>query len=179
MYGIINVAIENYVLNNYGENTWENVKSRYGTDIDFLLTEQPYNEEVFYKLAVLLAEETGITVDEALFNFGEHIMKTTREKYSGVLESRGNNLREYLISLPNFHNRIMLIYPNLSPPEFGISNIEDNSICVHYMYKKKGISSFVLGYLNGLILIFKEKATAQWLKTIESGQPQEVFKISW
>ncbi|MFT7336624.1 MAG: hypothetical protein ACI9M1_002585 [Porticoccaceae bacterium] len=33
------------------------------------------------------------------------------------MEAGGNDLKEFLISLPLFHNRVMLMYLRLSPPE--------------------------------------------------------------
>jgi hypothetical protein len=39
------------------------------------------------------------------------------EKYR-INEFRRINLKEFLVNLPVFHNRIMLIYPKLTTPEF-------------------------------------------------------------
>jgi hypothetical protein len=40
------------------------------------------------------------------------VLKTTKEKYGGLMEAGGNDLKEFLINLPLFHNRVMLIYPS-------------------------------------------------------------------
>jgi len=37
MYGIVNKAIEDLVIANFGEEKWEAIKDRSGIDIDFLL----------------------------------------------------------------------------------------------------------------------------------------------
>jgi hypothetical protein len=52
------------------------------------------------------------------------------------MNSGGINLKEFLVNLPVFHNRIMLIYPKLTPPEFKVSHIETNSIHIHYFSKR-------------------------------------------
>jgi len=74
-----------------------------------------------------------MTVEEVLIAFGEWwVIKTTSEKYTGLMQSGGNNLKEFLLNLPNFHNRVMLIYPKLTPPEFKVSDETENSIQLHY-----------------------------------------------
>lgn len=65
------------------------------------------------------------------------IVKTTRDKYSGLMQTGGSNLKQFLINLPVFHNRVMLHYPKLTPPEFKVSHIEETNLCLHYFQKEK------------------------------------------
>ena len=179
MYGVINIAIEGYVIATFGARIWENIKKRTGLALDFTTIEQPYNDDITYKLAKATSEETNIPVDELLTDFGESMIMTTHKNYNAVMDSRGSNLKDYLVNLPNFHNRIMLIYPELTPPEFRISNISNNSMQVHYFSKTHGIRNFVNGYLKGLVKIFNEPATVEVVQSKDEGNPQDVFKINW
>jgi hypothetical protein len=179
MYGVINQAIKIHVIANYGEEKWEAVRQKSAVGIDFTTNDQPYNDQLTFNMAEAVAQEMQLPIDEVLVNFGESVIKTTNEKMSGFMDSRGNNLKEYLINLPNFHNRMMLIYPNLTPPEFQVTHIEENSINLHYISKTKGIRSFVKGYLRGLVHFFDEKVTIEPLQSATDGAYQQVFKISW
>jgi len=38
------------------------------------------------------------------------VLKTAKEKYGSMMESGGNNLKEFLVNLPEFHNRFMMMY---------------------------------------------------------------------
>ena len=126
MYGIVNKAIEDLVKANFGEEKWEAVKERSGIDVDFFISNEPYDDSLTYQLAGAVSEEMNMPVAQVLEAFGEWwILKTGMEKYGGLMQAGGNNLKEFLINLPAFHNRIMLIYPKLTPPEFKISHLED------------------------------------------------------
>ena len=179
MYGIINIAIEGYVVATFGTPAWENIKKRIGLTLDFSTVEQPYNDDVTYRLAEATSEETKTPIDELLTNFGEYMILATHKNYNAVMDSRGSNLKDYLVNLPNFHNRMMLIYPELTPPVFRISNISNNSMQVHYFSKTPGIRNFVIGYLNGLVKIFNEPATVEVIQSKDEGNPEDVFKIHW
>ncbi|QYJ67560.1 heme NO-binding domain-containing protein [Flavobacterium litorale] len=179
MYGIIYKAIEQYVVNSFGNTRWETIKSDSNIPIDTSIMEQPYNDDANYKIAVTTAKHTNKPLDEVLFDFGEHIIKTTSENYSIFMESRGNTMRDYLINLPNFHNRMMLIYPELTPPEFRVSNVEGNALVLHYISTTKGMLSFVKGYLNGLMKIFKEMPEVKVINSENEINKEYTFKISW
>ncbi|MFL9845016.1 heme NO-binding domain-containing protein [Flavobacterium rhizosphaerae] len=177
MYGIIYKTIEQYVTERFSTDQWETIRKN--IDIDTSLTDLPYNDALTYSFAITIAHETGMPVEEVLDAIGERIIETTTSNIKGFMDSRGNNFREYLINLPNFHNRMMLIYPELTPPEFRISNINDKSLYVHYVSKTKGLRSFVKGYLKGVAKFFNDPAIIETIPYQSESSPQEVFKISW
>ena len=180
MYGIVNKAIEDLVVNKFGENVWESVKERSGVEVDYFISNEPYNDDITYKLAGACSEEMEIPVNDVLFAFGEWwILKTGKEKYGGLMEAGGHNLREFLVNLPIFHNRIMLIYPKLTPPEFKISHVEENSIHVHYFSKREGLQDFVKGLLSGLGKMYQTPTEIELIQSRDEGSDHEIFKVSW
>ena len=179
MYGVIYKAIEQYIVDNFGNNAWTKITVDGNITIDTAIMEQPYNDETHYKLAEFTAKYANKPVDEILYGFGEYIIKVTSENYSIVMESRGNNLRDYLINLPNFHNRIMLIYPELTPPEFRVSNIEDGCILLHYISTRTGMLPFIKGYLSGLMKAFNENPSVTVIDRDDENDKEYTFKICW
>lgn len=179
MYGIINLAIKNYIVANYGAGIWNAVLNNTGLDIDFSSNDQPYNDATVMTIANSLAILTGEPVDKILAAFGQNVIASTQEQRSSFMDNRGNNLKEYLINLPDFHNRIMLIYPELTPPEFQVTNIGHNSVDLHYISPTQGIRGFVKGYVQGLITLFNEKVHIEPLPLAQGLSQREVFKISW
>ena len=129
---------------------------------------------------MLVSEEMEMPVSDVLCTFGEWwILRTSKEKYGGLMEAGGNNLREFLVHLPMFHNRVMLIYPKLTPPEFKVSDIEEKSIHVHYFSKRLGLQDFVRGLLQGLGKMYRTPVVITLLETRDEGAHHEVFKVSW
>ncbi|MCF6141794.1 heme NO-binding domain-containing protein [Flavobacterium sp. K77] len=180
MYGIVNKAIEDLVLANFGEDCWERVKSRSGVDVDYFISNEPYDDDLTYALARAIAEETNTTLSNVLISFGEWwVVNTTKVKYGGLMEAGGRDLREFLINLPQFHNRVMLIYPKLTPPEFKVSQITENSLQLHYFSKREGLQDFVRGLIQGLGIIYKKAVVITLLQTRDHGSTHEIFNISW
>lgn len=180
MYGIVNKAIEDLVKVNFGEDKWDAVKKRSGVDVDYFLSNEPYDDAITYQLAGAVSEEMEMPVEKVLEAFGEWwILKTGKEKYGGLMQAGGNNLREFLINLPIFHNRIMLMYPKLTPPEFQISDVEDKSVHVHYFSKRVGLQEFVRGLLSGLGKMYETPVVIELLESRDDGKNHEIFKVSW
>lgn len=180
MYGIVNKAIEDLVKTQFGDDKWDAVKLRSGIDIDFFVSSEPYDDDVTYALARAVSEEMNITLAEVLHAFGEWwVLKTGNEKYGGLMEAGGKDLKAFLINLPLFHNRIMLIYPKLTPPEFKVSNITKSGIHIHYFSRRQGLQDFVRGLLSGLGKLYKTNATVELLESRTEGKDHDVFKVNW
>ncbi|HMV10986.1 MAG TPA: heme NO-binding domain-containing protein [Cyclobacteriaceae bacterium] len=180
MYGIVNKAIEDLVRETFGEDKWEAIKKRSGVDIDFFLSNEPYDDSVTYKLAQAAADETGLTLDAVLTAFGEWwVLRTSREKYGALLQAGGASMTAFLRNLPVFHNRIMLIYPKLTPPEFRVSNETETSIDLHYLSAREGLQSFVRGLLIGIGKLYEMEVSVDLLQSRPAGDSHEVFRVSW
>ena len=180
MYGIVNRAIEELVIANYGEGKWQAIKKRSAVDVDFFVSSEPYDDDITYALANAVSEEMNISTHAVLESFGEWwILKTGKEKYGGLMQAGGKNLKEFLVNLPLFHNRIMLMYPKLTPPEFKVDNITDNSLWVHYYSKRQGLQEFVRGLLIGLAKMYEVNVNIELLQSRNYGSDHEIFKINW
>jgi len=180
MYGIVNKAIQDLITEKFGADEWEAVKEKSGVDVDFFLSNEPYDDDITYKLASAAAEVLGLSVGQVLNAFGEWwVLKTGKEKYGGLMAAGGKNLKEFLINLPLFHNRIMLMYPRLTPPEFKVSDIEENTILVHYHSKREGLQEFVRGLLSGLSKIYNVETNIELIQSRDEGKSHEIFKVSW
>lgn len=180
MYGIVNKAIQDLVTINFGIAVWEKVKITSGVDIEYFLSNEPYDDDITFKLAAAVAKEMDLSIGDVLIAFGEWwILKTTKEKYGGMLQAGGENLREFLVNLPTFHNRIMLMYPKLTAPEFKVSHLETNSLHVHYFSKRQGLQEFVRGLLQGLGKLYSTPVEILLIQSRKEGSDGEIFKVSW
>ncbi|MFN8436377.1 MAG: heme NO-binding domain-containing protein [Cytophagales bacterium] len=180
MYGIVNKAIEELVIENFGEDKWQAIKENAGVDVDFFISSEPYDDDVTYKLAKSVSEVMDLSINEVLFVFGEWwILRTGKEKYGSLMSSGGDNFKDFIVNLPLFHNRVMMIYPKLTPPEFKVTNIESNSLHLHYISQREGLREFTRGLISGLSKFFSCETQIELIKTRENGHSHEVFKISW
>jgi hypothetical protein len=180
MYGIVNKAIEDLVKENHGNEVWQRIKKRSNITVDFFISNETYEDQITYDLAQATAVELNIELSDVLIQFGEYwVLKTGRQKYGSLLEAGGSTLKEFLCNLPNFHNRIMLMYTHLTPPEFTISNIEEHSLHVHYFSKRNGLQDFVKGLLQGLGKMYNTPVHIELLQSRNQQADHEIFKVTW
>ncbi len=69
----------------------------------------------------------------------------------------GQTLGEFLENLPNFHSKVMLFYPNLSPPDFRVDKVSENEYQLFYYSHRQGLDAFVVGLVQGLAKFYNEK----------------------
>ncbi|HNF72154.1 MAG TPA: heme NO-binding domain-containing protein [Chitinophagaceae bacterium] len=180
MYGIVNKAIEDLVVSNYGEEKWQQVRERSGVEVEFFISNEPYDDQITFQLATAVSEVMEIPLEKVFESFGEWwVLKTSKEKYGGLMHAGGQSLKEFLRNLPVFHNRVMLIYPKLTPPEFRVTDETESSIHLHYYSKREGLQDFVRGLMIGLGKMYETPVTVELIHSRNAGNDHEVFKISW
>jgi hypothetical protein len=180
MYGIVNKAIEELVVENFGEEKWHLIKAKSGIDIDFFISSEAYDDAITFKLAQAVSSEMNLPIDAVFVAFGEWwILKTAKEKYGSLLASGGNSFKEFIVHLPDFHTRVMLMYPNLTPPEFQVTEIQENELNLHYFSKREGLSEFVRGLMQGLAKFYNVEIEIQLVQSRNDGDAHEIFHIQW
>jgi hypothetical protein len=177
---MVTKAIGEMVCKEYGDAAWERIKTRAGVQIDAFVSNDLYPDEMTYQLVGAAAEELKLPVDQVLQAFGRHwILETARCGYGELLTASGRNLPEFLQNLPNFHTRVSLIYPYLKPPRFSCTDVDDNSLKLHYRTGREGLTQFVFGLLDGLGQLFETRIQVQLIESKEAGADHDVFLVNW
>ncbi|MEI7510260.1 MAG: heme NO-binding domain-containing protein, partial [Flavobacterium sp.] len=139
-----------------------------------------YDDDITFKLVNAVSEEMNMNIDSVFIAFGEWwVLKTTKDKYEGLLKSGGDNLKEFLVNLHLFHNRVAFIYPKLTPPEFRVSKVSERSLELHYFSKRVGLQEFVRGLIQGLGKFFETEVEIDLLASRNNGDDHEIFLIKW
>ncbi len=180
MYGIVNKAIQSLVIENFGQANWDKIKTKAGVVDNIYLSNDSYPDEDTFSLVVAASEVLNITPDQVLIAFGEHwVLKTGMDHYGALLQSGGNNYKEFMVNLPNFHSRVMLIYPNITPPEFSVSVLDDKTIQLKYYSKRSGLQYFVYGLIQGIGKMFSVETTIEIVKSKNETCDHDEFTIQW
>ena len=180
MYGLVNDAIKGLLISNYGESTWEAVREASRVELKDFISHECYDDSVTYELATAASQVLNVPLSDVLFAFGEYwVLVTAKEKYSVMLSTGGVSLKDFLVNLPGFHSRVMLLFPKLTPPEFKVENIADRSLDLHYISEREGLKDMVLGLLNGLGKLFETPTKVKLTECREWGHTHEVFHVSW
>ena len=180
MYGLVNKAIEDLVISNYGEDRWQLIKQKAGVDIEVFISNEGYSDEITYNLVGAASEVLGVTVREVLIAFGEHwVLKTASHGYGVMLRSGGATLKQFLINLPNFHTRVQMIYPELEPPRFECHDVTDTSMTLHYFTHRPGLTDFAVGIVQGLGQLYNTPATITTVVLKTAGADHDIFAVNW
>ena len=180
MYGIVNKAMKEMVEEEYGVEVWENIKDESGVQMEDFLSNEAYDDSVTFDLAIAASKVLKADLSTVLEAFGEYwILQTGMHNYGSLMEAGGDDLQEFLENLPNFHSRVMLMFPNLQPPEFRISDIEEGSLHVHYYSHRTGLQDFVRGLMKGLGKMFNKEVSVELIRSRENGHDHEVFHVNW
>lgn len=179
MYGIINQSIQELVIKEYGEETWLRILNKSGVDVAEFQNHEIYDDSYTYKLAGATAEILETKLENVLKLFGEFwIIEISQKKYPNLMASGGKELKDFMLNLPNFHNRVFLTYPELIAPEFKV--YEDNdTILVEYHSKRDGLAPMMEGMLIGILKCFRQtdkKVIKEYSKSF-NGPDHDLFRI--
>lgn len=179
MYGIINQSIQELVIKEYGEETWLRILNKSGVDVAEFQNHEIYDDSYTYKLAGATAEILETKLENVLKLFGEFwIMEISQKKYPNLMASGGKELKDFMLNLPNFHNRVFLTYPELIAPEFKVYE-ENGTILVEYHSKRDGLAPMMEGMLIGILKCFRQtdkKVIKEYSKSF-NGPDHDLFRI--
>jgi hypothetical protein len=180
MYGMVNQAIEDMVCEVHGEEAWELIKSKAGVDVDVFISNEGYPDDYTYKLVAAASEVSGTPAKDILEAFGEHwVLRTAMEGYGHLMQAGGSSLPEFLQNLPNFHTRVVMIYPKLQPPRFEVTDVTEHKLLLHYYTHREGLAHFVVGLMHGLGKMFKTPTTVTQIEVRADGADHDIFAVEW
>lgn len=178
MYGMINRAVKDLVVERFGAEAWERIRRKAGVnETDFLSMEQ-YEDATTYSLVAASSEELGVSAEEILQAFGEYwIEYTGAAGYGEIMRAAGNSLPEFLRNLDQLHTRIRFGMPELRPPSFRVSEAPDGALLLRYTSHREGLAPLVLGLVKGLAKRFGETAEVSLISPRSETQPYDEFRI--
>lgn len=180
MYGLVNKAVEHLVVTNFGIEKWNAIKARAGVEVESFISNESYPDSVTYDLVGAASEILEIPADRILVAFGEHwVLKTAAQSYGAMLRGGGRSLQEFLVNLPNFHTRVMMIFRDLKPPRFECSEVGDTSLKLHYFTHRSGLTHFVIGLVQGLGKYYETPASCTLIEDRSSNGECDIFEVTW
>ena len=168
------------VIKNFGQELWDAAAQKISLDIEYFVGMETYPDEMTYHLAATLSELLSLSLEQVLEAFGLHwATETAMKEYPELMESAGDTFSEFLVNLPNFHTQIVLMMPNLKPPEFQCTDIQIDSLKLHYFSERNGLAAFVVGILKGLGEIYDTDLNIQHIQKRSPEQDHDVFLLKW
>ena len=151
MYGLINKALRNMVIEKFGESRWSAILRASNVQSDAFLSMRQYDDQVTYDLVDAATETLGIAAEQCLEQFGYFWMTTAApQHYDPLLQAAGTSAITFLQNLNDMHQRISSTFVGYVPPSFHVSPLGNDRWRVLYVSTRKGLTPFVVGLLRGV-----------------------------
>ena len=174
-------SIQDLVVKEFGEETWLKIIAKSKIDVHEFQNHQVYDDAYTYRLAGAVSEVLNTDLNTVLKMFGEFwILEISLKKYPSMMASGGLSFKEFMLNLPNFHNRVYLTYPELVAPEFKV-RMDGDAMLVEYHSQRPGLTAMMEGMLHGIVKMFKEQGVQVLLESekINSNLDHDLFRITW
>ncbi|XP_078734598.1 guanylate cyclase soluble subunit beta-2-like [Lampetra fluviatilis] len=149
-YGFINTCLKSLVMEKFGEETWEKLRTMAETQ-DTFMTYTAYNDNITMRLVTEACTLLGVAPEVVLHLFGEYFFEfCKRSGYDRMLRTLGGNLQEFIENLDALHSYLTLSYKEMNAPSFRVEKREDGRMLLHYYSDRKGLSQIVPGIIGAV-----------------------------
>jgi hypothetical protein len=170
MYGLIHAAIQQLVVDRFGQEAWQQVMTQSKTPADAFMSTRSYDDSVTYGLVGAVAELAEVSTEECLELFGQFwLAEFAPQSYDMLLSAAGSTLFEFLDNLNALHDRISTTFVGYGPPSFRVEKLTEAEAIVHYRSGRSGLVPFVLGLIKGMQDRFDVEIQVLDVKTESSG----------
>lgn len=178
MYGLVNRAVHELVVEAFGQSTWETVCSDVGIDPIGFVAMESYPDKVTYDLVGAISARTGMAPAAVLEAFGEYWVKYTGlQGYGALMQTAGSTIPEFLTNLDALHSRVSASYEKLQPPSFSVDIEDEHHLTLHYFSHRPGLTPLVVGLLKGLGDLLNSEVEVEVLRTRDDGHDHDEFRI--
>jgi hypothetical protein len=180
MYGLVNRAMQNLVTERFGESVWEEIRHAANVEVEIFSSNEQYADDVTYALVGAASRILAVPVPVLLEEFGKYwVTRTAVESYGSLMGSTGGSVKEFLLNLPNLHSHVKMIFPNLRPPTFVVTDVTEQSLLLHYHTFRVGLRTFVVGLLHGLGQLYGTPVTVTSVAEKLADTGHDIFLVEW
>lgn len=169
MYGLVNQAIKDLVLNKFGEQKWKQVCTEAQVPENDFVSMHYYEDAITYKLVGSASKVLQIPAEVVLEEFGKYwVLYTANNGYGPLMDLFGTDFKSCLQNLNNLHSRMGMTMPQLSPPNFKFKEITADVYEVEYISKRQGLCPMVKGLLIGLAEKYRVKTKIDFNENMQA-----------
>ena len=178
MYGLVNKAVKDLVVSNFGKDKWDLISQKAGLKDDDFAPLKTYDDSITYSLVGAASQVLNLSAEDILKAFGKYwIIFTAHEGYGELMNLFGHNFDDCLQNLNQMHNRMGAMMPNLKPPRFVLTKESDGTIKLEYHSTRAGLAPMVYGLLEGLSEKHKTKISISYVNRKSQSEP-DLFTIT-
>ncbi|EDO47084.1 predicted protein [Nematostella vectensis] len=153
MYGFVNRALQDLVIQGYGPDVWKEILEKANLDLG---DSREFNERRIYDdqntsdLLIVAEDVIGLSKNAILERFGDAFFEhCIGSGYDSMIRSLGGNLMDFFNSLDGLHEQLLLLYPGMRPPSFRAKQHNINmKLELVYTSERSGLEYMVVGLVK-------------------------------
>uniref|UniRef100_A0A8C8CQS1 guanylate cyclase n=1 Tax=Oncorhynchus tshawytscha TaxID=74940 RepID=A0A8C8CQS1_ONCTS len=150
IYGFINTCLKSLVIEKFGEETWEKLRTLAEVQ-DTFMTYEIYDDVITLRLVQEACTMLDMPSEVVLKLFGEYFFSFCKMAgYDTMLRTLGGNLVEFIENLDALHSYLALSYQEMNAPSFRVEKNDDGRMLLHYYSDRKGLYHIVPGIIEAV-----------------------------
>ncbi|XP_073439441.1 guanylate cyclase soluble subunit beta-2-like [Dendrobates tinctorius] len=150
MYGFINTCLKSLVIEQFGEDTWQKLKSLAEVQ-DTFMTYEVYDDVITLRMVKEACRMLNVSEEEVLKLFGAYFFSFCKQSgYDRMLRTLGGNLTEFIENLDALHSYLTLSYKEMNAPSFRVEKMSDGTMLLHYYSDRRGLCHIVPGIIESV-----------------------------
>lgn len=180
MYGMVNQAVRELVVEYHGEVIWDAICAEADlTETDFESLRK-YPDEVTYRLVGAASRVLSASPEAILEVFGEYWTEFAgRTSFSRLLRFGGNSFEEFVRNLDHMHAKIKFSLPELDPPSFRVADAGPGGFRLQYYSGRPGLAPLVKGMMQGVAKMYGVTIDMRLDRSRADGLDHDSFTIRY
>lgn len=158
MHGIIFEVLEDWIIKEYGIESWQAIKKAAGSTVkdNAFLRRAYYRDADFFDLLDAISNLLSTSTYDVLISYGRYfVIHSFQNGYDELLRCQGSTLRQWLSNLNAMHEFIQRSFPGKKfiAPIFWCEDCEEveGTILLHYFsLRGSGLAPLVVGIVSEL-----------------------------
>jgi len=175
MKGVVFSLLEQIVVRDYGEDTWDDLLDEAGLDGGFT-TVGSYPDEQMMRLVAAASSSLDIPPDAVLRWFGRNALPVFATEYPHLFAPHDSS-RSFLLTLNDIiHPEVRKLYPGAEVPEFDFDASAKDLVCMRYR-SSRGLCAFGEGLILGAADHFGEQVSVEQPRCVHRGDDHCLYEI--
>ena len=180
MYGLVNQAVQAYVLSQHDEAMWTRIAEVVYLEDDGFLTLELYPDQLTYTLVGALASETGEAAEAVMAAIGKFLTGYVAERgYDDLMRATGGSFAQFVHNIDLLHAQICVAFPRVKVPSFRVTDEVPASLRLHYYSSREGLAPMVTGMLQGVAARFGQELQMRHVVTRGNGADHDEFVLEF
>jgi hypothetical protein len=177
MKGIIFNLLEDVVISNHGEDTWDQLLATTGLDGAYTSLGS-YPDEQIQELVGAASRMLGLTSFEVLRWFGQQAIPLLFDRYPGFFSSQPST-RPFVLSVNSIiHPEVRKVYPGADVPTFEFLQAPNGDLMMGYRSPRR-LCALAQGFIEGAATHYGETVFFEHRECMHKGDQQCLCSISF